>query len=95
MLATIAPGPTEQAERTKAVWYAFGAIDAMRQNGATDLDAIDASDFAVLFGTCQKAAGLAPTVATAWAAYVELRTAGRTRLSADDLAAHAATIARR
>ena len=91
---TIAPSDTEQAERMKAVWYAFGAIDVMPDHGRR-FDGLDAHNFAILYGTFHKMPGVMPTIAFAWAAYVDLRRSGTTHLSADTLAAHAATVALR
>lgn len=91
---TTSPSPQEQADRTKAIWYAFGAIDTLRQAGS-EFDALDAHYFAMVFGATHKLPGLQPTVACAWLAYVDLRTAGAETLSSERLAAHAATLAGR
>jgi hypothetical protein len=86
------PSLLERDERTKAIWYAFGAIDTLRQTGS-ELDMLDAHNFAMLYGATHKVPGLQPTVAWAWLAYVDLRAVGVGTLSPERLAKHAATLA--
>jgi hypothetical protein len=87
------PSDTERAERTKAIWYAYGAIDEMKRSGSTAIDTIDAMQFALLFGTTHKVPGPQPTVSWAWSAYLSFH--GETEgLTPHRLAARAADLAR-